>query len=102
MLRFDYCPPFEVYAGAASPVKPLLETHSLKSALECLRTRDNTSLTVRILITDGNASTLVPVAVSSSDLEGRSSDELTAFIEASAEKRFKSLVHGVATTATSV
>lgn len=100
MLHFDYCPPFEVYAGAASKVKPLLETHSLKNALECLRTRDNTSLSVRILVTEGQVSTLVPVALSSSDLDGRDGDEVREFIEASAELRFRSLVQPAASSAT--
>ena len=100
MLQFDYCPPFEVYAGSASNVTPLLETHSLKNALECLRTRDNTSLTVRLLITEGQVSTLVPVALSSSDLDGKNGDEVREFIEASAKLRFKSLVHGAASSAT--
>ena len=79
-------------------MKPFLETHSLKNALKCLRTRDNASLTVRIVVTEGPVSTLIPIALSSMDLDGKDGDEVRSFIEASAENRFRSLAHSAAAT----
>ena len=102
MLQFDYCPPFEVYAGTVSIVKPLLETHSLQGALEYLQTRSNSNLTVRILVTEGQISTLIPVRLCSSDLDGKHADDVRSFIESCAELRFRSLVDGAAKSATGV
>lgn len=100
MPQFDYCPPFEVYAGTVSVVKPLLETHSLRGALEYLRTRPNSNLTVRILVTEGQVSTLIPVRLRSADLDGKHGDDVRSFIESRAEHRFRSLVDGASRSAT--
>jgi hypothetical protein len=100
MPQFDYCPPFEVYSGATSTVKPLLETHSLENALDCMRTRANTNLTVRILVTEGQTSTLVPVRVVSSEVDGQQGSEIRNFLEIRAEQKFRSLVPENAASAT--
>ena len=99
MPQFEYCPPFEVYAGTVSIVKPLLETHSLRGALEYLKSRSNSNLTVRILVTEGKISTLIPVRLCSSDLEGKHADDVPSYIESRAEHRFRSLVDGASRSA---
>ena len=91
MPQFEYCPPFSVFYGIAPGVGPVLETHSLQRALENLNTRPNCIVSVSILVTDGDISTLIPVTVSSSDLAGNDTSEAYRFIETAAEARFRSL-----------
>ena len=91
MPQFEYCPPFAVFNGSIASVKPVLETHSLQSALENLRSRPNSSLSVPVLVIEGESSTLVPVTLHIADLEGLSIDDARSLIELHAERRFRSL-----------
>jgi hypothetical protein len=91
MPQFEYCPPFAVFNGSIASVKPVVETHSLQSALENLRTRPNSRLTVSILVTEGDTSTLVPVSLNLADLDGMRLDDVKLLIELCAERRFRSL-----------
>jgi len=91
MLQFDYCPPFSVFNGTAPGVRPVLETQSLPEALESLRTRPHGTLTVSVLVTGGDTSTLVPVTLVSRDLDGKLEGEVRSFIESRAENRFRSM-----------
>jgi hypothetical protein len=94
MPQFEYCPPFAVYNGSIASVNPVLETHSLQSALESLRTRPNSTLNVSVLVTEGDSSTLVPVTLHLADLEGMRIDDARRLIELSAERRFRSMAAG--------
>lgn len=94
MPNFEYCPPYAVFNGTVPGVKPLLETHSLQKALLSLSTRPNTNLSVSVLITDGDISTLVPVTLSAADLEGKHLDAAQAIIDSCAERRFRSMSLG--------
>ena|SRR6476620_9542141 len=101
MPQFEYCPPFAVFNGSIASVKPIVETHSLQRALENLRSRPNSRLSVSVLVIEGDSSTLVPVTLPSSDLEGLPIDDARRLIELNAESRFKSLaVEPLATVAT--
>ena len=91
MAQFEYCPPFAVFNGSIGSVKPILETHSLQSALENLRSRPNCRLSVPVLVIEGDSSTLVPVTLHISDLEGLPIDDARRLIELYAERRFRSL-----------
>lgn len=91
MPQFEYCPPFAVFNGSIASVKPILETHSLQSALENLRTRPNSKLSVSVLVTEGDSSTLIPVTLDLADLEGMRIDDARRVIELFAERRFRSL-----------
>src|SRR6186713_2366891 len=91
MPQFEYCPPFAVFNGSIASVKPVLETHSLQSALENLRSRPNSSLSVPVLVIEGDSSTLVPVTLHIADLEGLSIYDARSLIELHAERRFRSL-----------
>jgi hypothetical protein len=91
MPQFEYCPPFAVFNGSIASVKPILETHSLRSALANLRTRPNSRLSVSVLVTEGNSSTLIPVTLDVADLEGMRIDDARKLIETFAERRFRSL-----------
>ena len=91
MPQFEYCPPFAVFNGSIASVKPVLETHSLRSALANLRTRPNSRLSVSILVTEGDSSTLIPVTLDVAELEGLRVDDARRLIELSAERRFRSL-----------
>jgi predicted methyltransferase MtxX (methanogen marker protein 4) len=91
MPQFEYCPPFAVFNGSIANVKPVLETHSLRSALANLRTRPNSRLSVSILVTEGDSSTLIPVTLDVAELEGLRVDDARRLIELSAERRFRSL-----------
>jgi hypothetical protein len=99
MPQFEYCPPFAVYNGSIASVKPIMETHSLQSALENLRTRPNSRLSISVLVTEGDSSTLVPVTLQGSDLEGMRFDDARRLIELSAERRFRSMATGSVATA---
>ena len=101
MPQFEYCPPFAVFNGSIASVKPVMETHSLQSALENLRTRPNSRLTVSVLVTEGNRSTLVPVTLDPADIEGMPVDEARKLIELYAERRFRSLPADAIATAAS-
>jgi len=68
-----------------------METHSLQSALENLRSRSNSSLSVSVLVVEGDSSTLVPVTLHVADLEGLHIDDARRLIELYAERRFRSL-----------
>ena len=92
MPQFEYCPPFAVFdARTSASVTPILETHSLQSALESLRTRPHSTLSLSILVTEGASSTLVPVTFQVSDLEGLNVDDVRKLVELYAERRSKSL-----------
>ena len=91
MAQFEYCPPFSVFNGIVPGVRPVLETHSLLKALENLNTRPNCSVSVSVLVTEGDISTLIPITLSSMDLAGKDGREARAFIESSAEARFRSM-----------
>ena len=91
MPQFEYCPPFAVFNGSIASVKPILETPSLQSALANLRTRPNSTLTVSVLVTEGDSSTLIPVTLDVGDLEGMRVDDARRLIELFAERRFRSL-----------
>ena len=101
MPQFEYCPPFAVFNDSIASVKPILETHSLQSALENLRSRPNSRLSVLVLVIEGDSSTLVPVTLHISDLEGLPTDDARSLIELYAERRFRSLAaEPLATAAT--
>jgi len=91
MPQFEYCPPFAVFNGSIASVKPVLETYSLQSALENLRSRPNSSLSVPVLVIEGESSTLGPGIRHIADLEGLSIDDARSLIELHAERRFRSL-----------
>ena len=91
MPQFEYCPPFAVFNGSIASVNPILETHSLQSALENLRSRPNSRLSVPVLVVEGDSSTLVPVTLHFDDLEGLPIEEARSLIELYAERRFRSL-----------
>jgi hypothetical protein len=101
MPQFDYCLPFAVFNGGVASVKPIMETHSLQSALENLRSRPNSRLSVSILVIEGDSSTLVPVTLNILDLEGLSVEDAERLIEVHAEQRFKSLPSELLATAAS-
>jgi len=101
MPQFEYCPPFAVFNGSIASVKPIMETHSLQRALESLQTRPNSSLSVSVLVTEGESSTLVPVTLHLSDLEGLRIDDARRLIELNAERRFRSLAAEPLATAAS-
>ena len=91
MPQFEYCPPFAVFNGSIASVNPVMETHSLQLALENLHTRPNSTLSISVLVTEGDSSTLVPLTLNLSDLEGMLIDDARQLIERHAERRFKSL-----------
>ena len=91
MPQFEYCPPFAVFDGSIASVNPIMETHSLQSALENLRSRPDSRLSVSVLVTEGDSSTLVPITLHIADLEGLPIDDARRLIELYAERRFKSL-----------
>ena len=91
MAQFEYCPPFSVFNGIVPGVKPVLETHSLQSALDNLNTRPNCSVSVSVLVSEGDNSTLIPITLCSADLVGKDDRETREFIESSAEARFRSM-----------
>ena len=91
MPQFEYCPPYAVFNGSIASVNPVIETHSLQSALENLRTRPNSSLSVSVLVTEGDSSTLSPVTLRLADLDGMRIDDARRVIELCAERRFRSL-----------
>ena len=99
MPQFEYCPPFAVFSGSIVSVKPVMETHSLQSALENLRTRPNSRLNVPVLVTEGQSSTLVPVTVHISEVENLPIDDARKLIELHAERRFRSLPAEASATA---
>ena len=68
-----------------------METHSLQTALENLRTRPNSRLTVSVLVTEGESSTLVPVTLDSTEVDGIRVEDARRLIELYAERRFQSL-----------
>ena len=101
MPQFEYCPPFAVFNGSIASVKPILETHSLLSALDNLRSRPNSHLSVPVLVIEGDSSTLVPVTLHFDDLEGLPIEGARSLIELYAERRFRSLAaEPLATAAT--
>ena len=91
MPQFEYCPPFAVFNGTVPGVTPLLETQSLRAALSNLRNRPNSSLSISVLVTDGDVSTLIPVTLRYTDLEGKHIDDAQQIIESYAERRFRSM-----------
>lgn len=91
MPQFEYCPPFAVFNGSIASVNPVMETHSLQSALENLRTRPHGTLSISVLVTEGDSSSLVPLTFPRADLEGMIIDDARRFIELYAERRFRSL-----------
>ena len=91
MPRFEYCPPYSVFNERARTVTPELETNSLRSAFENLRTRHNSFLSVSVLVTENDVSTLIPVTIRSNDLDGMQFIDAKGFIECCAEQRFRSL-----------
>ena len=99
MPQFEYCPPFAVFNGSIASVKPIMETHSLQSALQNLRTRPHSRLSISVLVTEGDSSTLVPVTLDSADLEGMRIDDARKLIEIHAERRFRSMAAGSVATA---
>lgn len=94
MPQFEYCPPFAVFNGSIASVNPVIETHSLERALGSLQTRPNSSLSVSVLVTEGDSSTLVPVTLRLDDLEGLRLDDARKLIEIHAERRFRSMAEG--------
>ncbi|PYS98617.1 MAG: hypothetical protein DMF63_15180 [Acidobacteria bacterium] len=68
-----------------------METHSLKGALEGVRTRANCRLSVSILVTEGDTSTLVPVTLDVADLKDMPIEDVRQMLELCAERRFRSL-----------
>jgi hypothetical protein len=94
MPQFEYCPPFAVFNGSIASVNPIIETHSLQSALESLQTRPNSRLSVSILVSEGDSSTLVPVTLDLAELEGMRIDDARKLIEIRAERRFRSMAAG--------
>ena len=101
MPQFEYCPPFAVFNGSIASVKPLVESHSLQSALENLRSRPDSRLSVSVLVIEGDSSTLIPVTLHFSDLEGLPLDDARKLIESNAERRFTSLAAEPLATAAS-
>lgn len=93
MPQFEYCPPFSVFSEGARSVKPEIETNSLQGAVENLRTRRTSFLSVCVLVTENDVSTLIPVTVKSSDLDDRHFADAKDFIESCAEERFRALIH---------
>jgi hypothetical protein len=91
MPQFEYCPPFAVFQGGIASVKPVMETHSLQTALENLRTRPNSRLMVSVLVTERGRSTLVPVTLNFEEIESMPNDDARKLIQLHAENRFRSL-----------
>ncbi|MEO6335036.1 MAG: hypothetical protein ABIO91_08645 [Pyrinomonadaceae bacterium] len=91
MVQFEYCPPFSVFDGSAPGVRPLLEIPSLQAALSNLRSRPNSNLSITLLVTEGDVSTLIPVTLRCADLEGMLIEDARQIIEAYAERRFRSM-----------
>ena len=91
MPQFEYCPPFGVFNGSLPGVAPAIETHSLKEALSIVRTRPDSNLTISVLVTDGDVSTLIPVTLKTIDLAGKNIADTHELIDSLAERRFRSM-----------